>query len=222
MCKKPVKDRPQAALSAPPTINKAPAHALLNIGGHMQTLIESAQEQCEHRDTAAPDVLFCALYRDLHRIAPRELARQGGHMTLSPTTLLHRAYINVVERSAVDFPDTSAFVGYAARVMRGLVIDHARRRRALKRGGHFVLVPLEADLPESPVDDREFFRVGEALDDLAGTDPELAQVVELKFFCGLSFAQIAAIRTVSERTVQRNWEKARIYLHPSIRRASNS
>ncbi len=143
-------------------------------------------------------------------------------MTLSPTTLLHRAYINVVERSAVDFSDTSAFVGYAARVMRGLVIDHARRRRALKRGGHFVLVPLEADLPESPVDDREFFRVGEALDDLAGTDPELAQMVELKFFCGLSFAQIAAIRTVSERTVQRNWEKARIYLHPSIRRASNS
>ena len=199
----------------------APAHALLNVGGHMQTLIESAQEQSERGDNTAPDVLFCALYRDLHRIARRELARQGGHLTLSPTTLLHRAYINVAERSTVDFADAPAFVGYASRVMRGLVIDHARRRRALKRGGRFVLVPLDADEPESPVEDRELVRVGEALDELAGTDPELAQVVELKFFCGLSFAEIAAIRAVSERTVQRNWEKARIYLHRSIRRNSN-
>jgi len=188
----------------------------------MQTLIQSAQEQSERRDNAAPNVLFCALYRDLHRIARRELARQGRHLTLSPTTLLHRAYINVAERSTVDFADAPAFVGYAARVMRGLVIDHARRRRALKRGGHFVLVPLDADAPESPVNDRELVRIGEALDDLAGTDPELAQVVELKFFCGLSFAEIAAIRKVSERTVQRNWEKARIYLHRSIRRDTNS
>jgi RNA polymerase sigma factor (TIGR02999 family) len=106
---------------------------------------------------------------------------------------------------------------YAARVMRGLIIDHARNRNAQKRGGLFELTTFNTDARENHVDDRGLKRLSEALDELAETEPALAELVDLKFFCGFSFAEIAAMRGVSERTVQRAWEKARIYLHGSIR-----
>jgi RNA polymerase sigma factor (TIGR02999 family) len=108
-------------------------------------------------------------------------------------------------------------MGYAARVMRGLIIDHARDRQAQKRGGQFEITSLGTDAGENVVDDRELRQISEALDELAKSDPPLAELVDLKFFCGFSFAEIGAMRDVSERTVQRNWEKARIYLHRSLR-----
>ena len=85
------------------------------------------------------------------------------------------------------------------------------------RGGHFEITALTTNSPESIVDDRELSRISDALDELAKSQPELAQLVDLKFFCGFTFAEIADMRGTSERTVQRNWEKARIYLHNSIR-----
>jgi len=108
-------------------------------------------------------------------------------------------------------------MGYAARVMRGLIIDHARSRRAQERGGQFEITSLGTEVGENVVDDRELTRISEGLDELAKVDASLAEVVDLKFFCGFSFAEIAAMRRVSERTVQRKWEKARIYLHRSVR-----
>jgi RNA polymerase sigma factor (TIGR02999 family) len=108
-------------------------------------------------------------------------------------------------------------MGYAARVMRGLIIDHARSRRAQKRGGEFEITSLGTEAAEYVVDAPELTRISDALDELAKVDPSLAQIVDLKFFCGFSFAEIAAMRGVSERTVQRNWEKARIYLHQTLR-----
>lgn len=108
-------------------------------------------------------------------------------------------------------------MGYAARVMRGLIIDHARSRQAQKRGGQFEITSLGTGVGENVVDHRELTTISDALDDLADTDPELAEIVDLKFFCGFSFAEIAAMRGVTERTIQRKWEKARIYLHRSIR-----
>ena len=108
-------------------------------------------------------------------------------------------------------------MGYAARVMRGLIIDHARNRRALKRGGEFEITSLEEDHFANPADAKELSSISDALDQLAKVEPELAEVVDLKFFCGFSFAEIAAMQKLSERTVQRRWEKARIYLHRSIR-----
>jgi RNA polymerase sigma factor (TIGR02999 family) len=107
-------------------------------------------------------------------------------------------------------------MGYAARVMRGLIIDHARERHAQKRGGLFELTLLDTDAMENAVDHTELARIGEVLDQLARVEPVLAEVVDLKFFCGFSFGEIAVMRNVSERTVQRNWEKARIYLHRKI------
>jgi RNA polymerase sigma factor (TIGR02999 family) len=115
------------------------------------------------------------------------------------------------------FPDRSRFMAYAARVMRGLIIDHARSRRAQKRGGQFHLTSIDADADERVIDDRELTRISDALDELAAVDRGLAEIVDLKFFCGFSFAEIAAMRRISERSTQRMWEKARIYLYEAIR-----
>ena len=168
-------------------------------------------------DRSAADALFAALYLELHRLARRELARQGVPLGLSATTLLHQAYLDMAEREGPAFPDRARFMGYAARVMRGLIIDHARNRQAQKRGGLFEITSLTTDVLENPVDYLELERIGEALDQLGKAEPSLAEIVDLKFFCGFSFSEIAAMRDVSERTVQRNWEKARIYLHRNLR-----
>jgi len=171
----------------------------------------------ERGDGLASEALFAALYSELHRMAKRELARQGVPMTLGATTLLHEAYLDMASRSGPSFPDRPRFMGYAARVMRGLIIDHARERRAQKRGGGFEITSLSTDVAENVADARELTRISSALDELAVTDRSLAEIVDLKFFCGFSFAEIAGMREVSERTVQRDWEKARIYLHRKIR-----
>jgi RNA polymerase sigma factor (TIGR02999 family) len=181
-----------------------------------QPTLYSLFQAAERGDHSAADALFDALYLELHRIAKRELARQGGAVSLGVTTLLHQAYIEMAEREGISFPDGPRFVGYAARVMRGLIIDHVRSRRAQKRGGQFQLTSAETDVEPVPMD-RELSRISEALDELAKSDASLAELVDLKFFCGLTFAEIASLRGVSERTVQRQWEKARIYLHHSIR-----
>ena len=106
-------------------------------------------------------------------------------------------------------------MGYAARIMRGLIIDHARSRSARKRGGHFEITSIGAEV-ENPADHRELTRISDALDELAKADPLLAEIVDLKFFCGFTFAEIAAMKATSERTMQRQWEKARIYLYRVI------
>jgi RNA polymerase sigma factor (TIGR02999 family) len=172
-------------------------------------------EAAERGDRSAGDALFSKLYAELHRVAKRELARQGMPVSLSASTLLHQTYIEMAERDGTSFPDRARFMAYASRVMRGLIIDHARSRSAQKRGGQFHITTTGSAL-EHPADDRELVRIGEALDELSKTDPALAEIVDMKFFCGFTFAEIAAIKNLSERTAQRHWEKARIYLHRKI------
>jgi RNA polymerase sigma factor (TIGR02999 family) len=183
------------------------------VGSTITSLIRAA----ESGDNAAAVALFSSLYSELHRLAKRELARWGTPASLSVTTLLHEAYLNIAEREGQSFPDRARFMSYAARVMRGLIIDHARSRNAIKRGGQFEITSLKTDMGENVVDAKELSSISDALDQLAKVDPELAELVDLKFFCGLTFAEIAALRNLSERTVQRSWEKARIYLHRNIR-----
>lgn len=162
------------------------------------------------------DVLFSTLYRELHRLAKRQLARQWTPEALGVTTLLHEAYLNLAKSTDVSFPDRAHFMAYAARVMRGLIIDHARARSSAKSGGQFHVTVLTLDRLESPIDAVELSRISDALEELAAIEPELAMIVDLRFFCGFSFAEIAVMQTVSERTAQRKWEKARIYLHRSL------
>jgi RNA polymerase sigma factor (TIGR02999 family) len=170
----------------------------------------------ENGDRNAQQRLFVALYSELHGLAKRQLARQGSAVTLSATTLLHQAYLEIAEKDGTSFPDRARFMAYAARVMRGLIIDYCRSRQAQKRGGQFEITSLTSDT-DRVTNDRELTQVSDALDELAQTEPALAEIVDLKFFCGFTFAEIAAMKGTAERTVQRQWEKARIYLHQSIR-----
>jgi RNA polymerase sigma factor, sigma-70 family/RNA polymerase sigma factor, TIGR02999 family len=183
------------------------------VGSTISSLIAAA----EKGDSIATDALFDTLYSELHRLAKRELARQGAPISMSVTTLLHEAYLDLAAREGTSFPDQARFMGYASRVMRGLIIDHARSRSALKRGGEFEITSLGTDVGEQPTDANELSSISDALDQLAKVEPELAVLVDLKFFCGLSFAEIAALQNLSERTLQRRWEKARIFLHDRIR-----
>ncbi len=179
----------------------------------LTTLLASA----ELGDRAAADALFTALYEELHRMARRELSKRGSGMTLGATTLLHDAYLDLSGREGPAFPDRNRFMAYAARVMRGLIVDYARRRQAQKRGGQFEITSIRTDVAEAIPDVADLGQLSDALDELATVDPRLARIVDLKFFCGFTFAEIAAMSDVSERTVQRDWEKARIYLHHVLR-----
>ena len=170
----------------------------------------------EQGDRAAADAVFAALYEQLHRMARRELARGGSGVTLGATTLLHDAYLDISGRDGRAFPDRNRFMGYASRVMRNIIIDYARRHQAQKRGGQFEITSLRTGV-DVIADAAELTSISEALDELATMDERLAKIVDLKFFCGFSFAEIAGMLELSERTVQRDWEKARIYLHQRLR-----
>jgi RNA polymerase sigma factor (TIGR02999 family) len=165
------------------------------------------------------DALFALLYGELHRLAEHALRREGGVLTLGPTTLLHEAYLNIAGRSDVDFVDRSRFLAYASRAMRGLLIDYARRRQAVKRG-RLLEITLSGDeepSAEASQSAAELVRLGDVLGELTDLEPSLAEVVDLHFFCGFSFLEIAALRGVSDRTIQRDWRKARLLLHRALR-----
>jgi len=173
----------------------------------------AAMSNAPSDDPAAADTLFGSLYAELHRLARRQLHRQGRIGGLGATTLLHEAYLSISAKEGAVFVDQARFMGYAARVMRGLIIDDVRRWRSDKRGGQFAITALLTEHVDSVMHPSALVVISEALDELATVEPGLAEIVDLKFFCGFSFAEIAAMRNVSERTIQRSWEKARLYLH---------
>jgi RNA polymerase sigma factor (TIGR02999 family) len=169
-------------------------------------------------DRLAADRAFGLLYDDLRRLARSRLRREGAELTLLDTSVLvHESYLRLQGGAAV-FPDRNHFMAYAAKVMRAIVIDAVRARRAERRGGGAERITLDSGAVASlAVHDEEVLRVHEALDDLAATEPRLAQVVELRYFGGLSEAEIAASLEVTERTVQRDWKKARLFLSVALR-----
>jgi RNA polymerase sigma factor (TIGR02999 family) len=171
----------------------------------------------ESGDRSAADALFAALYAELHVLAQRQLARRGSDLTLGVTTLLHEAYLDIAGREGAVFPDKGRFMAYAAKVMRSLILDYLRNRSAQKRGGEFQITRLPENTPAPAAASDDFEELGAALERLTVLDPSLAEVVDLKFFCGFSLVEIAAMRGVSERTLQRRWEKARIYLRSVLR-----
>ena len=181
--------------------------------------IRDLLHKAEAGGAPAAEQLFAALYGELHRLAQHQLRRGGGGaLTLGATTLLHEAYLNISGRGDVEFSDRARFFAYASRAMRGLVIDYARRRQAKKRGRHLEITLADEDTPSGEAERRagELEQLGDALDELAALEPSLAELVDLHFFCGYGFAEIAEIRGVSERTVQRDWRKARMLLHRAL------
>jgi len=171
----------------------------------------------EHGDPASSGALFTALYSELHRVAGRELHRHGWGVSLGATSLLHEAYLDLSRRDGQAFPDRNRFMAYAARVMRGLILNYARNRQAQKRGGLFELTSISAEALDVAAPVEELSQISQAVDDLAEVEPELAEVVDLKYFCGFSFEEIAGMKGLSERTVRRQWTKARAYLLTRIR-----
>jgi RNA polymerase sigma factor (TIGR02999 family) len=164
---------------------------------------------------ADTDRWFAVMYDELRQLAAREL-RRGHPVGPSPTTLVHELYSKLANRDSLEFPDRPRFMGYAARAMRGLIIDMAREQGALKRGAGLDITHLTTGQPELDLTDAALTRLSESIDELATVEPELAAIVDLKFFCGFTFDEIARIRGLSERTAQRHWEKARLILFREV------
>ena len=168
-------------------------------------------------DAERADALFAALYAELSRMARREVRRRGAEALLGTCTLVHEAWIAMSKRPSLQFEERDRFLAYAGRTMRGLVIDRLRSRHAQKRGGGLVITSLGTDHREQPMmAPAGLESIDAALEELADVDPQLAHVVDLKFFCGFTLAEIAAMQDVSERTIQRHWEKARLLLHRAL------
>jgi len=177
------------------------------------TALAATLELAPAADTT--DALFTELYSQLHRLA-RQALRGQNSLPLGATTLLHEAYLAISDKPGITFFEHGRFMSYAARVMRGLIIDSVRRQQSQKRGGLFDITSLRTFHSETVADRHTLLGINDALDELAEVEPELAEVIELKFFCGLSFDEVAALRGVSGRTIRRQWEKGRLYLHQAI------
>jgi len=162
------------------------------------------------------DALFTALYDELRRLARRVLWRNGVRDILGTTTLVHEVWLDISGRPRLAFEDQGRFLAYATRTMRGLVIDRVRARRAQKRGGTLIITSLDAHTAEPVTEPQHLQRISDALDELATVEPELAKVVDLKFFCGFPLGEVANMHGVTERTVQRQWKRGRLLLYHAM------
>jgi RNA polymerase sigma factor (TIGR02999 family) len=169
-------------------------------------------------DAEARDALFAAAYGELHRLAHARL-RDGGRNTVMDTTcLVHESYLRFVRAGELRAEDRRAFFAYASRVMRTVIVNSVRDRVAQKRGGDQPPLTLATNLGGDVADGEEtVLAVHEALDALEKTDPRLAQVAQMRYFGGYSEQEIAETLEVTERTVQRDWEKARLILAVALR-----
>jgi RNA polymerase sigma factor (TIGR02999 family) len=174
---------------------------------------------------ATAEELLPLVYEELRRLARSYMARENREHTLQPTALVHEAYLRLVDQTRVNWQGRSHFRAVGARVMRRILIDHARRRGGLKRGGDLQRVTLGDTLlrpPEPDVDLPELLAINDALDRLARLDRRQAQVVELRFFGGLTNAEIAEALGVSERTVGNDWKHGRVWLKRELSHRSRS
>ena len=169
-------------------------------------------------DRAALDQVLSTLYQELHTMARRQLSGQHGY-TLDATALVHESYLKLIGSSGnAKFDDRAHFFAYAASSMRSVVVDYARNRLARKRGGDLKRV---AEIPEEAESslrlDENLLALDTALERLAAVDDKLAKVVELRYFAGLSEQEIAELLGRSERSIRRDWQKARLFLLAAMR-----
>jgi RNA polymerase sigma factor (TIGR02999 family) len=170
-------------------------------------------------DRAALDAVYTSLYPDLKRIAQARLRRQGRADGIDTTVLVHESFVRLVNAKELRLNDRRHFFAYAAKTMRNIIVDVAREHQAARRGGdaeHVTLGDIEAQ--QAPAEDAsdELVRVSEALNQLEAVDPELAELVEMRYFGGYSESEIAQLRGVSERTVRRHWDKSRAWLFVAL------
>jgi RNA polymerase sigma factor (TIGR02999 family) len=185
------------------------------VSADITRLLRAAREG----DSGASEQVVRATYDELRRLA-RSRLRRGGELTLlDATSLVHEFYLRLDQAKELDFADRRYFLGYAARVMRNIVIDLIRERRAARHGGEHERVTLDTEVAEAVgAGEEDVMRIHEALEELAQMDARLVGVVEMRYFAGFSEAEIATALGVTERTVQRDWQKARMLLAILLRK----
>ena len=171
-------------------------------------------------DSAALDQLLPVVYRELRRIATRQLRRERGDHTLVPTALVHELYLRLVDQRRATWENRAHFFGLAAQLMRRILVDHARARHAAKRGDSAARVSIDLALEEAhnPAGPEDVLAIDLALERLTTLDPEQARIVELRFFAGLTVEETAHVVNRSPRTIKREWRLARAWLFRELRR----
>src|SRR5688572_7494773 len=177
--------------------------------GDVTRLLESAVAG----DNEALDRLMPLVYEDLRRVARRQLDREGGGHTLQTTALIHEAYLKLAGGGAVGATSRAHFLAIAARAMRQVLVDYARRRKAAKRGGGVISVTLGDEAQPTDASAEDLLSLDDALQQL---DPRQRQVIECRFFGGMEEKDIAEALGISERTVRRDWVKARAWLYREL------
>jgi len=169
--------------------------------------------QAQGGDTKARDALFAAAYDELRRLARARLRDGGRNTYLDTTALVHESYLRFLQGGTLRSDDRRAFFAYASRVMRSVIIDAVRERQAGRRGGDLQRLTLDTvTIDQLPAGEQELLQVHEALDVLAQAEPRLAQVVEMRYFGGYTEQEIGEALELTERTVRRDWDKARLLL----------
>jgi RNA polymerase sigma factor (TIGR02999 family) len=163
-------------------------------------------------DAAAQGRLYDLVYDELRRIARGTIRRNGGSLTINPSTLVHEAWIKLSGDGARELNGSSHFYSLLARAMRQVILDAGRSASTAKHGVGVARTQLTEGLPQAGARIEDLLAIDDALRQLEAVDPELAQLVELHFFAGVSFVDIAALRGVTERTVRRHWDTARAFL----------
>ncbi len=175
-------------------------------------------EQIQGGGTEARDALFAAAYADLHRLAQSRLRGGGRNVLLDTTGLVHESYLRFVRIGELRVKDRRAFFGYASQIMRSVIVNSVRERMAQKRSGGGPSLTLSTGLTSHVADSEKIvLDVHEALEDLEKADPRLAQVAQMRYFGGYSEREIAETLEITERTVQRDWERARLILAAALR-----
>jgi RNA polymerase sigma factor (TIGR02999 family) len=180
----------------------------------LKDLLQKAHEG----DEAARIRLFAVAYEELRSLAHAQLRRGGPNTLLNTTVLIHESFLRFRSAGQLTGTERGHFFSYAARIMRSVIVDFARQRQAERRGRDAVHVPLSMQLAENlSTGEDEVVKINDALDTLQKLDERLVQVVEMRYFAGMTEPEIADVLGISERTVRRDWEKARLLLMSSLR-----
>src|SRR6266850_604170 len=172
-------------------------------------------------DQEALNKLMPLVYDELHRLASRYLRHERPGHTLQTTALVHEAYLKLVDQKNANLQNRVQFFAVAAQVMRHILVDYARSRRAFKRGGDYCRLSLDEAMISSKETDVDLLTLNEVLNSLAAIDPQQSRVVELRVFGGLTVEETAEALGVSPRTVKREWSMAKAWLHKQIRNTAN-
>jgi len=167
-------------------------------------------------DRAAVQMLVPLVYGELRQLAHRQLAAEAGPRTLDTTALVHELYLNLLKREQLPGSDRARFFAYAATAMRHILVDEARRRLAEKRGGGAARTDLESLTLALDSEAQDVVAIDQALTRLAGQSPRLARIIEMRFFAGMSVEDTAAVLGIDPRSVVRDWQKARLFLHRAL------